>query len=524
VGAGRTWEAVVRIALVTEGTYPVHSGGVSTWCQQLLEGMPEHEWTVVALTATSADQPTWPQPASVREVVLHPLWERLPPPPRRRRSGADPMASVEQALRLLWDAALAPDGDSAVHQARIALHRLVTLSANHPLAGLLNARASVATLLTAWDRRMPDAPRMTVAEAVAAATLVDRMLGAVDARCPEVDLVHAAGNGAAALVGLAGLWRSGTPFVLSEHGVYLRERYLALDDGDRTWAERRAITGVIRRICEVAYRECDRVLPVSDFNRRWALRLGAGADRVRTIRNGVEPEKYAPIEGEPEVPTLSFVGRIDPLKDLHTLVRAFALVQQRLPTARLRMFGPVPEGNEAYRDSVAKLIAELGVAGAATFEGPTPGSRPAIAAGHVVVLSSVSEGLPFSVIEAMMCGRATVSTDVGGVAECYDADRRAGIVVPSRDPEAMAEACVGLLEDDDRRREVARAARWHALGTATLERAIDEYRAVYATFAPVDDTPAVEPDQIAPQAPVLVTGRHRAVVPAPRNGQLVGSR
>jgi glycosyltransferase involved in cell wall biosynthesis len=470
----------MRIALVTEGTYPVHTGGVSTWCDQLLREMPEHEWTVVALTATGSDRPIWPSPQSVRSVVLHPLWGVQPSPARRPWRGPDPRVAVQSALLSLWDAALAPDGDEAVSQAEEALRCLVQVSAGTRMASLLAALGSTSALLTAWRTRCPDLMPMSVAEAVVSSLIIDRTLAAIDAPVGPVDLVHAAGNGAAALVALAAHWRHGTPMVLSEHGVYLRERYLALGDGDFSWPERRAVTAIVRRICEVAYRIAERVVPVSDFNSRWAQRLGVDPLRVLTVRNGVRPDLYPPVDSEPDVPTLSFVGRIDPLKDLHTLVRAFALVRSALPTARLRLFGPTPEGNEAYRDSVAELIGELGLADAATFEGASQGSRPAIAAGSVVVLSSISEGLPFTVIEAMMCGRATVSTDVGGVAECLDPDGSSGTVVPARDPEAFAEACLHLLTDDDRRRAMGATARRYALQHATLDRAVTTYREVYA--------------------------------------------
>jgi glycosyltransferase involved in cell wall biosynthesis len=79
----------------------------------------------------------------------------------------------------------------------------------------------------------------------------------------------------------------------------------------------------------------------------------------------------------------------------------------------------------------------------------------------------------------MMCGRATVSTDVGGVAECLDPERRGGVVVPARDPQAFATACLELLTDDERRHAMAAAARAHALSTATLDRALGEYRTAY---------------------------------------------
>jgi glycosyltransferase involved in cell wall biosynthesis len=473
----------MRIALVTEGTYPTVTGGVSTWCDQLLRGMPEHDWSVVALTATGSEPSVWERPPSVSSVVLFPMWGEQPAPARRSRGGADLLLGVQDALHSLWDAALAPDGPDAVSQARTALRTLVLLSRDTRLGSLLTARGSASAVLTAWREHCADQPRMSVAEAVTASIVVDRMLSVVDAPLGPVDVVHASSNGAAALVGLAARWRSGTPLLLSEHGVYLRERYLALDDGGYSWAERRAVTAVVRRVCEVAYREAEQVLPVSDFNQRWIRRLGGERTRAVTIRNGVQPDLYEPVGDEPEVPTLSFVGRIDPLKDLHTLVRAFALLRAQLPAARLRLFGPVPRGNEAYRDSVVELVDELGVTDAVTFEGPTNGSRPAIAAGSVVVLSSISEGLPFTVIEAMMCGRATVSTDVGGVAECLDPEGRTGVVVPARDPQAFADACLGLLTDTDRRRAMAAAAREHALSTATLDRALSTYRSVYDAAA-----------------------------------------
>ena len=131
------------------------------------------------------------------------------------------------------------------------------------------------------------------------------------------------------------------------------------------------------------------------------------------------------------MPTLVFAGRIDPLKDLDTLVRAFALVREQVPDARLRLFGGVPAGNEAYAAQIRELVADLGLEGCATFEGPVSPVSQAFAAGHVVVQSSLSEGLPLTVIEAAISGRPTVVTDVGGMPE---AAGRGGVVVPPRRP------------------------------------------------------------------------------------------
>nr|WP_280938773.1 glycosyltransferase [Meiothermus taiwanensis] len=92
------------------------------------------------------------------------------------------------------------------------------------------------------------------------------------------------------------------------------------------------------------------------------------------------------------------------------------------------------------------------------------------------MLSSISESFPYAVIEAMSCERATVSTDVGGVAEAVG---DAGILVPARDPVAMGKACVELLLDDERRIALGKAARARVLKYFTLERFLNDYRKMY---------------------------------------------
>jgi glycosyltransferase involved in cell wall biosynthesis len=110
------------------------------------------------------------------------------------------------------------------------------------------------------------------------------------------------------------------------------------------------------------------------------------------------------------------------------------------------------------------------------FVGPVSSSREAYATGNIVALSSVSEGMPYTVIEAMMCGRATVSTDVGGVAETVG---DAGLVVPPGDPAAFAAACVAILRDPARRAALAGAARQRALAHFTLDQMLAAYDHLY---------------------------------------------
>ena len=295
------------------------------------------------------------------------------------------------------------------------------------------------------------------------------------------------------------------PVLLSEHGAYLRERLLAVRRDGYPRTVRTVLVRFFHRLCELGYRSADVVLPVSDFNGRWAVRGGAFAGRVRTLHNGVDPRELPELTEEPAVPTLVFAGRIDPLKDLDTLVRAFALVRAQVPDARLRLFGGVPAGNEAYADEIRRLVADLGLENCATFEGPVSPVSQAFAAGHVVVQSSLSEGLPLTVIEAAISGRPTVVTDVGGMPE---AAGRGGVVVPPGDPAAFAAACVRLLTAHDTRRAPAAVGREDALARFTLSRFLDEVRAVYTEFAP--------PKKASPWSRRRSEPAEEPVVPQPR--------
>jgi polysaccharide biosynthesis protein PelF len=464
----------LKVALVNEGTYPYAPGGVSTWCDQLVRGLPEVTWHLVSIVASDTPPPVPALPGNIGSVLPIPVWgvERPARYPAERAAarmcrgmlGSSPadLAVFSEGLRELAFAAVAG-------RRWLPGPRRVT-TGRHPLAGVPLADI----LLDAWAGS-PGLPPLTLRDADDAAVLLEHAVRPLAARLPDVDLCHANANGLAALVALAAKWRNGLPYALTEHGVYLRERYFS--STDLSPGVKAALLRFHRALARLAYREAALIAPVSGFNRRWELRHGADPAKVVVVPNGVDPQRFAVLDHEPVEPTISWVGRVDPLKDLETLIRAFGYVRAWLPAARLHLAGPVPAGNERYAADCRRLATELQVAEAVTFAGPVGCSRDAFAAGHVAALSSVSEGMPYTVIEAMMCGRATVSTDVGGVAEAVG---DTGLVVPPRDPQAFAAACLDLLTGPARRADLAARARQRALAEFTLGRCLETYRAQYA--------------------------------------------
>ncbi|MER7008986.1 GT4 family glycosyltransferase PelF [Dactylosporangium sp. NPDC000555] len=353
--------------------------------------------------------------------------------------------------------------------------------------------------------------RLTLADAAQAATLIGHMLRPLAVPPVRADVVHCAMNGLSTLVGMTAKWAHDTPLLISEHGVYLRERYLEQAKGDLPHAVAVLLLGFQRGLAGAAYHLADALAPHSAYNRRWQLRNGADPDRMWTMYNGVAPELFPIARTEPDEPTIVYVGRIDPLKDLHTLIRAFALVRERVPGARLRICGAASDPR--YRDSCLALIERLGLTGAARMEGSVPDVVEAYHSGNVVALTSISEGFPYSVVEAMACGRTMVCTNVGGVSEAIG---DAGFVVPPRDADAVADACVTLLRDPELRRKLAAKARQRVLDRFTLTQSLDDYRGLYERLV----TPALErtPAAHAAGLPRVVVGRAaagRALIPHP---------
>ncbi|WP_406860512.1 GT4 family glycosyltransferase PelF [Streptomyces sp. HUAS MG47] len=474
-----------HVTMLTEGTYPHVHGGVSTWCDQLVRGMPEVGFHVLSLTGSGREPVTWELPPNVARHTVFPLWGPQPAP-RRPLVGRERRGFVDVYERFLLSL-LDPSAGCDFGE---GLYALAALARRGRLTAALRSEAVLRSLMWIWS--MPHLPtaaaRPTVHDALTANDLLEHALRPLGARISPDGVAHAVSSGLATLPALAAQHFEGVPFLLTEHGIYLRERYLGYRTEAQSWPVKALLLAFYRELNTHGYRRADLITPCNQYNRRWEERGGAPADRIRTVYNGVDPRAFPYAGPEPETPTLSWAGRIDPIKDLETLIRAYAIARAELPELRLRLFGPVPAGGEDYRTRLEKLAAELGVAHGITYEGRVTDVARAYAAGNLVMLSSISEGFPFSLIEAMSCGRATVSTDVGGVREAVG---DTGLVVPPREPAVMAAAIVDLLRDDARRAELGRRARQRVVDRFTLHRSVDGFRAIYRELG--GEPPAPEP-------------------------------
>lgn len=177
-------------------------------------------------------------------------------------------------------------------------------------------------------------------------------------------------------------------------------------------------------------------------------------------------------------PVFGFVGRFVPIKNIALLLDAFASTVAAVPDARLLLVGDGP-----LRADVERQIRDAGLAMHVHILGWTDRLVDVYSAMDVCVLSSLNEGTPVALIEAMAGGKAVVATAVGGVPDLVDAGRT-GLLVESGNRAALADAMTGLARDPESRARLGRSARTEVAGRFSHLRLVDDVSALYEEWLP----------------------------------------
>lgn len=208
-----------------------------------------------------------------------------------------------------------------------------------------------------------------------------------------------------------------------------------------------------------------RIVAISESGRRELIELGVAPEHkivvvplgldLERFRERIDPAEARRALGLGEGPTVGIVARLVPIKDVATFIRAAALARAQLPDLTAVVIGDGEQRAELER-LAASLAAGSGN-GWFRFLGWRADLPTVLAALDVVTLSSLNEGSPVSLIEAMAAGRPVLATAVGGVPDVITADAT-GLLVPPRDPSAFAAAIIRLARDRALRERLGAAA------------------------------------------------------------------
>lgn len=295
----------------------------------------------------------------------------------------------------------------------------------------------------------------------------------------KVDLTHITLSGFPLIPALVLKYRYGTPMMITEHGVYVRERLLYINRSDYSYFIKDFLIKLTEAVTRLSYHKADRILSVNKFNITWELMYGASEDKMEVTYNGVDHEKFIPRE-KPEhlkhIPTVVAVARIFELKDIITMIKSCAYVKAKIPDVQYLVYGDktaVPE----YTKKCEDLIKELRLENNFFLKGFHHEPHLIFSEGDISILTSISEGFPFTVLESMSCGVPVVATDVGGVAEAID--EASGFVCKPRDPKAIGDRVFQLLTDVALRESMSRNGRQRVIDHFTLGIFINSYERIY---------------------------------------------
>jgi glycosyltransferase involved in cell wall biosynthesis len=238
------------------------------------------------------------------------------------------------------------------------------------------------------------------------------------------------------------------------------------------------VYGGIERL---AARWCDRIVTVSEFHRSWALKIGAPS-KIIDIPNGLPPERTHPVRTRNEVReqlgvsddvVVLSTGRLAEQKGLEYLIRAVPLLGDALPSVVVLLAGEGP-----LRLHLEALASRLGIEKQVRFLGFRSDIADLLAACDLVVLPSLWEGLSVSLLEAMAAGKPTITTSIGSNVEVTN-NGDVALLVPPKDPAALADALQTLASDARLRADLGHRAKQRQNEHYTLTRMSDAYLAEY---------------------------------------------
>lgn len=467
----------MKICLIAEGSYPYVTGGVSTWIQTLMTEMPEHEFVIYVINADSKRKGRYkyelpPNLVEVKEVCLDSYvmeegkWgKRLHLP----QEDIDNITSLISGTRLT-------DWGRVFNLLRSGLfENTIDFLSSKDYLDIVEGLAQQA------DPPLPFNDLFWTVN-----SMILPLIVTVREDIPEADLYHSVSTGYAGITGVLAKHLHGKPLLLTEHGIYSREREEEIIKADWVKGEFKDLwIRYFYTLSSAIYDAADKVITLFHRNLEIEVEMGCAEEKISIIPNGVEVGDYAQLETGPDDGTIRIgaIVRVVAIKDIKTMIHSFALVEKEMPNAELYIMGPADE-EEMYQEECLQLVASLGVKNI-IFTGQVS-VKEYIGKMDMIVLTSISEGQPLAVLEAMANGKPVVATNVGSCKELLlgnvDDDEPAGIICPVLHYEKIAEALVKLCRDKLLRESMGRNGYERVRRFYRKSTFIDRYRTLYQSL------------------------------------------
>lgn len=468
----------MKVCLICEGSYPYVAGGVSSWVQMLCKNTPDVDFVIwsIATTREEMSEYKYVLPANVKGVETIYLGDSEFSAKYRKihLSQADAVTLRKlmrgKASEINWQNTLdfiRRHKENLVDLLMSEYFYQICLEEYQQSGSTENFKEYL------WSYR----------------GMYFSLLNPLSGPIPEADVYHSLSTGYAGILGSAASYINGKPLILSEHGIYTREREEDIIRAEwvqggfkELWIE------FFRKLSHITYQQASRVTTLFESNRKLQLELGCPEEKIVTIPNGVDTESFAQLQNNHLLPDAQFhigtVLRVVPIKDVKTMLLAYNIVRQKMPGVTLSILGTTDESPQYYQECLS-LVRSLKIQDV-QFLGRV-NVKDYLEEFDLLLLSSISEGQPLAILEGMAAGKPFVSTNVGdckGLLYGNEGDTlgRAGIVVPVMDSDAMAEAILECARYPEETKEMGAVGRRRANQYYTQQAFLTAYHKLYDSF------------------------------------------
>ena len=469
----------MKICMVAEGCYPYVVGGVSSWIHSIIKAFPEHEFVVLAILANRSFRGKFAYElpenlTQVYEVYLEDFdWSSKKTDRKRRRQLSQ--EEYEAVLSLLinqnvkWDVLfdLFQDGQFSLNEFLMGPEFLRAVrecyQINYP-------EAVFSDFL--WTMRSIYLP----------------LFLALKTEIPKADLYHCVATGYAGVLGAMAKERYHCGLLISEHGIYTREREEELIRAKwvagiykNVWIDQ------FKKMSKLAYAKADCVTSLYEHARKLQIELGCDESITMVTPNGIDEKRFAGTPGERVAEEgmihIGAVLRVTPIKDVKTLIRAFAFAKEKVSNLKLWIMGPADE-DEKYATECYELVEAMGVQDV-VFTGRVNVTEY-LWQMDVTILTSISEGQPLTILESYAAHKPVIATDVGNCRGLIygedDGIGPSGILTHVMNVEEITAAMVELAVNDKERMEYGENGYQRMMGRYKLTDMQGTYRNIYQYF------------------------------------------
>lgn len=478
----------MKICIVAEGCYPYVTGGVGGWVHNIIRMFPNIEFVLTTIVSNRSLRGKFiyelPENLTeVHEVYLDDFdWDyskKKGHRPRLNKTQYQALRSIILNLEVDWNPLFELFHDHAISPDEI-----------------LMGEDFYRVVKECYHLKFPQIPfsdfLWTMRSIYLPLFLVLRM------DLPEADLYHCVATGYAGVLGGMAKHFFGSGLLISEHGIYTREREEELIKA--TWVAglyKNIWIEQFRKMSNLAYQQADKVTSLYEHARDLQIEIGCPEEKIIITPNAIDITRYADLPGKTEedagMINIGAIIRVTPIKDVKTMIQAFAYAKRKVPNLRLWIMGPSEEDPE-YAQECFELVETLAIPDI-IFTGQVNVAEY-LGRMDFTILTSISEGQPLAIMESYAARKPAIATDVGdcrgliyGNADGYG---QAGILTHIMNLEDISGAIVELATNEELRRQMGENGYLRVKANFQIEHLKRRYTKIYQDFAERQKIPWTE--------------------------------